>query len=526
MAYQIDRFNGTFLVSVDDQTLNSTATDLRFVGRNYSGYGEIENENFLHLLENFANSSAPPRAISGQTWFDTSTKKLKIYDGNKFKVTTGAESSATAPTGLAVGDFWWDNQNEQIQVWNGTGFILVGPEKSPIYGATSTAPAVVKDQSGSDRQIIKFQVNGEVIAIVANTAFDLSQVINPITGFFHLEPGINFINSSGSTATNGITTSNHRFWGTAANADKLGGFTAADFLRAGNTSFESQVSFKDNGITVGEQNDFRITVLNGSTPTLESTLNNPFIFRISNGGGDIKDIAVIKSNGIDPGSNGTYDLGSTAAKWKTVTANEVKATTFYGKLIGTVETAAGPGGVVPPLAIQSVAVSGSFNMSATSGGEAGASNFSVNLAGSTSAVNLSSGTTGSLNNFNIGASNPGTAAFTTLASSGTVTFTNTSVSTGVGTGALVVAGGASIGGTIYIQGNGIFVGTGAIKVPSGTTGTRPSVPLQGMIRFNSTDGEWEGYDGVEWRFIGGDADEDYGSITAASDVFVDYGSLT
>jgi hypothetical protein len=46
-----------------------------------------------------------------------------------------------------------------------------------------------------------------------------------------------------------------------------------------------------------------------------------------------------------------------------------------------------------------------------------------------------------------------------------------------------------------------------------------------MIRFNSTDGEWEGYDGVEWRFIGGDADEDYGSITSSSDVFVDYGSL-
>ena len=81
-------------------------------------------------------------------------------------------------------------------------------------------------------------------------------------------------------------------------------------------------------------------------------------------------------------------------------------------------------------------------------------------------------------------------------------------------------------GTVYVQGNGIFVGTGAIKVPTGTTGTRPAVPQQGMIRFNTTDGEWEGYDGVEWRFIGGDADEDYGSITSASDVFVDYGSLT
>jgi hypothetical protein len=520
VAYQIDRFNGTFLVSVDDQTINSTATDLRFVGRNYSGYGEIENENFLHLLENFANSSAPPRAISGQTWFDTSTKKLKIYDGNKFKVTTGAESSSSAPAGLAVGDFWWDNQNEQIQVWNGTEFILVGPEKSPIYGDTATVPVVVKDSVGSDQQIIKFQVGGETIAIVSRATFSLNTTINPITGFSLLKPGINFINSDPFT---GETSSTHRFIGTALNSERLSGFSSTDFLRSSNTEFTTQVSFKDNGFVIGDQNDFRITVLNGSTPTLESTLNAPFIFRISNGGSDVKDVVVIKTTGIDPGSNEIYDLGSTAAKWKTINAEEVKATTFYGKLVGTVETAPGPSGVVPPLAIQSVAVSGSFAMSASGGS---ASNFNVSLAGSTSAVNLSSGVRGSLDNFNIGGGNPGTAAFTTLASSGTVTFTNTSASTGVGTGALVVAGGASIGGAVYVQGNGIFLGTGAIKVPGGTTGTRPTVPLQGMIRFNTTDGEWEGYDGIEWRFIGGDADEDYGSITSSSDVFVDYGSLT
>ena len=520
MAYQIDRFNGTFLVSVDDQTLNSTATDLRFVGRNYSGYGEIENENFLHLLENFANSSAPPRAISGQTWFDTTTKKLKIYDGNKFKVTTGAESSATAPAGLAAGDFWWDNQNEQIRVWNGTEFILVGPEKSPIYGDTSTAPAVVKDSVGSDQQIIKFQVGGETIAIVSRSTFNLNTVINPITGFGLLKPGINFINSDPTT---GETSSTHRFVGTASNAERLGGLTVDSFLRSSNTNFVSQVSFKDNGFTVGDQADFRLTILNGTAPTLESTLNSPFIFRISNSGGDIKDIATIKSTGIDPGSNGTYDLGSTAAKWKTVNANEVKATTFYGKLIGTVETAPDSSGVVPPLAIQSIAVSGNFNMSANG---SNASNFSVDLTGSTSVVNLSSGTRGSLNNFNLGVTNPGTAAVTTLSSSGIVSFTNNTESTAPGIGSLIVSGGVSVAGTIHVSGNGIFLGSGAIKLPSGSTGTRPSIPQQGMIRFNTTDGEWEGYDGVEWRFIGGDANEDYGLITSLADVFVDYGSLT
>ncbi len=521
MAYQIDRYNGTFLLSVDDQTINSTATDLRFVGRNYSGYGEIQNENLLHLLENFANTSAPPRAILGQLWYDSTNKKIKVYDGVKFKPVGGAESSATAPSGFSIGDFWWDNQNEQINVWNGTEFILVGPEKSPVYGETSTAPAVVKDSVGTEQQIIKFQVGGEVLAILARSNFVLNQTLNPITGFSQLKPGINFINS-GST---GETISSHRFWGTAANSDKLGGFSASDFIRAGNSSFDSQVNFKDSGFTVGDQSDFRIRVLSGNSPTIESTINQPIIVRISNNDGDIKDIAVIKGTGIEPGSTGLYDLGSVGSKWKTVNAEEVKATTFYGKLVGTVETAPGPGGVVPPLSIQSVAVSGSFNMSA-SGGGAGASNFSVDLAGSSSAVNLSSGTVGSLDNFNIGASNPGSAKFTTLQSSGTVRFTNATEAASSTTGALVVTGGVGIQGALYISGNGFFTGTGGLKVPSGASGLRPAAPAQGMIRFNSTDTDWEGYNGTEWVSLGGGTDEDYGLITTSATSSVDYGDLS
>ena len=80
MSYDINRFNGTLLVTVDDQTVNSTATDLKFVGRNYAGWGEIANENFLILLENFANSTQPPRAIAGQIWFDSTNKILKFFN--------------------------------------------------------------------------------------------------------------------------------------------------------------------------------------------------------------------------------------------------------------------------------------------------------------------------------------------------------------------------------------------------------------------------------------------------------------
>ena len=53
MAYIINKTNGTQIAVVEDGTIDQT-TDLKLVGKNYAGYGEIQNENFVHLLENFA----------------------------------------------------------------------------------------------------------------------------------------------------------------------------------------------------------------------------------------------------------------------------------------------------------------------------------------------------------------------------------------------------------------------------------------------------------------------------------------
>ena len=53
MAYIINLTNGTQLTSVEDGTIDPSTT-LKLVGKNYAGYGEIQNENFVHLLENFS----------------------------------------------------------------------------------------------------------------------------------------------------------------------------------------------------------------------------------------------------------------------------------------------------------------------------------------------------------------------------------------------------------------------------------------------------------------------------------------
>jgi hypothetical protein len=58
MAYTINNTSGTVLATVADGTIDTT-TDLTLVGKNYAGYGEFLNENYIKLLENFANTSAP-----------------------------------------------------------------------------------------------------------------------------------------------------------------------------------------------------------------------------------------------------------------------------------------------------------------------------------------------------------------------------------------------------------------------------------------------------------------------------------
>ena len=84
MPYQIDRYAGTTLTTVQDGTVDQT-TNLKLVGKNYAGYGEIQNENFVHLLENFAGANQPSRPLSGQLWYDSAANKLKFYDGVKFR---------------------------------------------------------------------------------------------------------------------------------------------------------------------------------------------------------------------------------------------------------------------------------------------------------------------------------------------------------------------------------------------------------------------------------------------------------
>ena len=329
MAYQVDKFNGAFFVSVEDGTIDTTS-DLRFVGKNYAGYGEVQNENFLHLLENFSNTTAPPKVVTGQIWFDSANKKLKFYDGSRFKLAGGAEVSTTAPSGLSTGDFWWDSAAKQLYAWTGTEFALIGPEASPDLGSSIVSAAVVKGTVGTavgPHTILKVIADDKVIGIFSKTAFTLDNAQNAIDDFTVIKKGFTLAKSQ-----SGVSTDDYVMWGTANNAARLGGFAADQYIKQGENSFTGEVQFYDPGLTVGDGNDFRLRVEGGDEVIVENRLGNPITFRITVvETTDERDIAVITSTGVVPGNDNAYALGASGSRW-----SNVYATTHTGNLVGNV----------------------------------------------------------------------------------------------------------------------------------------------------------------------------------------------
>ena len=337
MAYTIDKYNNTQLTVVADGTIDQT-TDLKLVGKNYAGYGEIQNENFVFLLENFSGASAPPKAISGQIWFDSSLSKLKFYDGTKFRTTGGAEVSATQPAGLTEGDFWWDTSNEQLYAFNGTTFVLVGPQDAGSL-LTQWKSDTINDNTGASRSIIKAIINDEVVMIVSNQTFtiDSTDVTNAVTGFDIIKEGMTLKNTVNSTG--GVTSTNFIYWGTSSNALKLGGVDAANFIQVGDANFTSLAEFADIGIAVGDSNDLRIKIENGNEAVIANEVGTLISIKANNAAGALTHSATFTALGMTPATTNAFDLGASGNVWANVYATNLQgnATTASAlKLSGTV----------------------------------------------------------------------------------------------------------------------------------------------------------------------------------------------
>jgi hypothetical protein len=78
VSYTIVRTDGTVLTTIPDGIVNTTSTPLSLPGRNYPGYGQVMDTNFVRALENFADTTVPANPIRGQLFYNTSTETLYI----------------------------------------------------------------------------------------------------------------------------------------------------------------------------------------------------------------------------------------------------------------------------------------------------------------------------------------------------------------------------------------------------------------------------------------------------------------
>jgi hypothetical protein len=332
MPYSVDRYSVPTTYVVEDGTIDSSL-DIKLIGKNYAGYGEVQNENFLHLLENFAGTAAPPRPIAGQVWYDSATKKLKFYDSSstRWKPTGGAEVASAAPVGLTKGDFWYDSTNKQIYVYDETEYVLVGPQGVAGQGTTQLKSITVTDNAtGAVHAVITALVDGAAVFIISVDEFTLSTVsAELLPGFTLIKKGITLID----TRTNGSTTGNlspvAKIWGTSSasvglvnNSGQV--LTYADFVQTGDYG-----SFLDAGFTVGTGSDKLIVKIDtdGETSIIR-TATGSGILKLQTYSGDLNNPYTplrLAGQHTLPGADETNDLGATSTKFRNLYAR-----TIYG----------------------------------------------------------------------------------------------------------------------------------------------------------------------------------------------------
>ena len=299
MSYTIRKSDGTLLLELGDGFTDGTTSSLTFIGKNVSKFGEIQNNNFLHLLENFAALTEPANKLTGQLWFDKTTNVIKVYTVNKWQPLAVMTISTSSSVSSNIGNLWYDTINNQLSINTGTGFAIIGPEAVPGFGTTKFVSAKLKDLLNIDHPVVECIIDNEVIAILSNTNFDVNSS-NGLTGFPYAYKGI--------TLKNGTTTDVQLYgWSKFSDsANKLknesGNFVVASSTATSNSIVQRTAS---SGIVA---TDITVSSINTSTA------------------GAIGGLWTI-NDGLNPSTNGGANLGTNSLRWSNVYAQTADATT-------------------------------------------------------------------------------------------------------------------------------------------------------------------------------------------------------
>jgi len=307
MSYTITLTDGTVFATIADGTIN-TASSMVLVGKNYAGYGEFLDTNFIHLLENSSNTTAPGAPLTGQLWWDSGNSLLKVYNGTTFKTISAATASSSAPTSNVTGDLWYDTTNQQLKVWTGTAFLLVGPQFSAGEGTSGAIVATIRDNVSVDHVVVELYVNDAIVGIISKDATFTPQVA--ISGYTTIRPGITLSTLIGSQVP--------LFQGTATNAQTLNSLSSSSFMRTdANTSTTGTMSVLNNtGLSVGANSDFNVGVSGTDVTVKNITSGGNLYFGVNVAGNTTPTLTIFGANGYVSGTRITAQYADMAERFE------------------------------------------------------------------------------------------------------------------------------------------------------------------------------------------------------------------
>ena len=269
MAYIINKTDGSVVTTIIDGTLD-TSTDLTLIGKNYSGFGEIYNENLVKTLENFSNTVPPTKPLVGQLWYDTSDARMKVYTSTGWKVAGGPIVSSQTPLMLTTGDLWIDNLEDQLYFYDGTDLVLAGPIWKKSQGKTGFISETVFDVNRNAKVILKLFVSDFLFGIFSPENFT---PVPQISGFTTLLRGYN---------ENSLV--NAPFNTTVQNSNTLNNLQSSQFLRSDINTIASGKIFiqNNNGLTIGLNQNADLKVSNTLFIVENTGFDADIVIRTSN----------------------------------------------------------------------------------------------------------------------------------------------------------------------------------------------------------------------------------------------------
>jgi microcystin-dependent protein len=290
-------------ITVQDQSLDTT-TSMTLVGQGYTGYAPVFATDLLHLLENFANPTAPTSPVQGQLWYDNVNNLLKVYDGAGTWNPAGAikkSNSNNPPASATAGDVWVSIDTSQLYVWSGTSWVLVGPQYSSSSNTGPQAEEIV-DTTNTTHFVISLYSNNNRVAIISQDSFTPKQTL---VGFASINKGINLYTVSTSIDPNNGSAAG--VWGTASSANGLlvnnQVVASSNFLTTyvgGTNTTNSVLNIRNNdGLVIGSDLSFQMKTTGTGTIFNSINANNSVTFSVGTA-----------SNAIQIGANGNVGINN------------------------------------------------------------------------------------------------------------------------------------------------------------------------------------------------------------------------